>query len=79
MSGMKIAVELVVEDQRTHAPALTAPAALEHVLSTVKLHHIHTHDPLSRAYAAVLRHPKQARFDAKEIDRHEQRNAAHGH
>ena len=71
MAVMKANVELVIKDQRNHAPGLTAAAALEQALSTAKLHNSHGKDPVTRAYAAVLRHPKQARFDAKEIDRHE--------
>lgn len=74
MSGMKIAVQLVIDDQRGTAPGMAATAAVEQVLATAKLHHIHTHDPLSRAYAAVLRHPRQARFDAKEIERYERKD-----
>jgi hypothetical protein len=71
MAVMRSAVQLVIDDQRAHEPGVTAIQALEHVLRTGKLHHIHTTDPISRAYAAVLRHPRQARFDAKEIERHE--------
>ena len=71
MAVMKANVELVVNDQRSHSPGLTATAALEQALRTAKLQHSHGKDPVTRAYAAVLRHPKQARFDAKEIDRHD--------
>lgn len=71
MAVMKASVELVVNDQRNHQPELTPTAALEQALRSAKLHHTHQKDPVTRAYAAVLRHPKQARFDAREIERHE--------
>lgn len=80
MAVMKTAVQMVVDDRRQYESDMTATQALEAVLTEVKLHHIHTHDPIGRAYAAVLRHPKQARFDAKEIERHEHRTKqAHHH
>jgi len=71
---MRTAVQLVVDDQRTYEPSMTATQALEQVLRNNKLHQIHARDPLSRAYVAVLRHPRQARFDAKEIERDEHRH-----
>jgi len=67
---LKVSVQLVIEDQRQHHPNVTATEAIEQALRG-KLHHIHAKDPVSRAYAAVLRHPRQARFDAKEIERRE--------
>lgn len=76
---MKVSVQLVIDDQREHNPGMTATEALEQALRG-KLHQIHTHDPISRAYVAVLRHPGQARFDAREIERHEmQRRQMHHH
>jgi hypothetical protein len=71
MSQFRTAVQLVVDDQRQYSPGMSAVDAVEHVLKTVKLHRTHGADPMTRAYHVVLRHPKQARFDAKEIDRHE--------
>lgn len=76
---MHNAVRLIVNDQRVHNPDMTAIAAVEHILATVKLHRIHATDPITRAYVAVLRHPTQARYDAKEIDRHERYQRQHHH
>ena len=70
MAVMRTSVQIVIDDQRVHNPDMTATEAIEQALRG-KLHHIHTKDPLSRAYMAVLRHPRQARFDAKEIEKHE--------
>lgn len=69
---MKTSVQIVVNDQRAYEPTMTATAAVEHVLRNSKLHTMHGTDPVTRAYVAVLRHPRQARFDAKEIERNEQ-------
>jgi hypothetical protein len=71
MAVMQRSVQLVVEDQRRSDPGVTASQALEHVLRNISLRTTHGTDPVSRAYVAVLRHPRQARFDAKEIERHE--------
>jgi len=68
---MRVAVELILRDQREYEPGVTATQAIEHVLSTQKLHRIIATDPITRAYVSVLRHPKQARYEAQEIDRHE--------
>ena len=71
MAVMRDSVEMVIADQRKYDPGVTATQALEHVLRTSKLHQTYGTDPLTRAYLAVLRHPKQARYDAKEIERRE--------
>lgn len=71
MAVMRTAVQLVVDDQRQHSPGMTATEALEHALRSGKLHKTFGTDPITRAYVAVMRHPRQARFDAKEIERHE--------
>lgn len=73
MAVMTNAVKLVIEDQRTYQPGMTATQALEQALRGNKLHQTQTHisDPVTRAYVAVMRHPRQARFDAKEIESHE--------
>lgn len=76
MAVMKNAVLLVIADQREYAPGMTATEAIEIALRG-KLHRTHATDPVSRAYVAVLRHPRQARFDAKEIERHEQETHNH--
>jgi hypothetical protein len=68
---MKNAVQIVIEDQREYNPGMTATEAIEQALRG-KLHRTYATDPVSRAYVAVLRHPRQARFDAKEIERNEQ-------
>lgn len=70
MAVMKNAVRIVIADQREHNPDMAATEAVEIALRG-KLHQTHATDPVSRAYVAVLRHPRQARFDAKEIEQHE--------
>lgn len=71
MAVMSRSVQLVVEDQRKYDPGMTATQALEHVLRNNQLRTTHGNDPITRAYVAVLRHPRQARFDAKEIESNE--------
>jgi len=73
---MKNAVQIVIADQREFNPGMTATEAIEIALRG-KLHKMHGTDPVTRAYAAVLRHPRQARFDAKEIERHEREQENH--
>ena len=72
MTVMHNAVQMVASEVRQHSPSLAVTQAIEHVIGTVRLHTLRGHDPITRAYAAVLRHPKQARFDAKELERREQ-------
>lgn len=72
MAVMRVAVELILEDQRQYSPGVTATQAVETILSTIKLHRVIATDPITRAYVSVLRHPKQARYEAGEIDRYEQ-------
>jgi hypothetical protein len=72
MAVMRDSVELVIADQRKYDPGMTATQALEQALRN-KLHQTYGTDPVTRAYIAVLRHPKQARYDAKEIEQREQR------
>jgi hypothetical protein len=68
---MRVAVELILRDQREYEPGVTATQAVEKVLRENKLHQVIATDPITRAYVSVLRHPKQARYEAQEIDRHE--------
>ena len=75
MAVMRVAVELILEDQRQYSPGVTATQAVETILRTIKLHRVIATDPLTRAYVSVLRHPKQARYEAQEIERFES-NAA---
>ena len=74
MAVMRVAVELILEDQRQYSPGVTATQAVETILSTIKLHRVIATDPITRAYVSVLRHPKQARFEAGEIDSLERHN-----